>query len=108
MARKLAVCSPGEIIVVQMTLNKILLSFNNVHRPPWTVAVLSQNQGFRHAAFWLILAKKVRVPVVAKAHFVESGPRGLANHGGENTAQTGIENDSHRAFRRCSRAPGIL
>ena len=69
-------CSPGKIILVQMTLNKILLSFDNVHRPPWTVAVLSQNQGFRHAAFWLILAKKVRVPVVAKAHFVESGPPG--------------------------------
>ena len=68
--------SPGKIILAQMTLNKIVLSFDNVHRPPWTVAVLSQNQGFRHAAFWLILAKKVRAPVVAKAHFVESGPPG--------------------------------
>ena len=65
-------CSPGKIILVQMTLN----TFGNVHRPPWTVAVLSQNQDFWHAAFWLILAKKVRVPVVAKAHFVESGPPG--------------------------------
>ena len=69
-------CSPGKIILVQMTLNKILLSFDNVHRPSWTVAVLSQNQDFGHAAFWLILAKKVRVPVVAKAHFVESAPPG--------------------------------
>ena len=69
-------CSPGKIILVQMTLNKILLSFDNVHRPSWKVAVLSQNQDFGHAAFWLILAKKVRVPVVAKAHFVESAPPG--------------------------------
>ena len=50
--------------------------FDNVHRPLWKVAVLSQNQDFGHAAFWLILAKKVRVPVVAKAQFVESGPPG--------------------------------
>ena len=84
-------CSPGKIILVQMTLN----TFGNVHRLPWTVAVLSQNQDFWHAAFWLILAKKVRIPVVAKAHFVESGPPG-ARQPWWREHRCGIEIDSFR------------